>query len=310
MDSMTRERITPQRLLRENRTRLRLTGRATEGIEGPAVEPHQLRMVAWRPDQLPGIHYLRVVEGEQWRQRDAESSAAWCAEMMVGEPFALIIADGAEPSGDEQRYFERAAIPLFTSPLPAERVQAELIYYQRALLGESLILHGVFLEVHGVGVVLSGEPGVGKSELALAMISRGHRFIADDSPEFWRNGDLLSGSCPAVLQDFIEVRGLGFLNIRALFGDSSIKLRKNLQLLIELKRMQPTELGQQNRALESFAYRDILGTRIPMITLPVTAGQQLAVLVETAVRVHIQRRQGYDSNRSFMDRQMQMMETK
>ncbi len=304
---MTSEQITPRRLFGENRCKLKLHWLAARRTHPAPLTPQEMRVVQRLMPGETQPRAIRVVDAEQLGEEGAARRHERMRELIEDAPFAVLIGDDQRPSEACVAGFEKAGIPLFRSPLPAERVYKELIFYQRGLLGESRVLHGVFLEVQGVGMLLSGEPGVGKSELALAMVSRGHRFIADDAPEFWRDGDALSGACPPVLQDFIEVRGLGFLDIRSLFGDSAMKFRKNLQLIIQLERMTPERLVKVDRALDSTQYLDILGIKIPMITLPVTAGQQLAVLVETAVKVHIQRRQGYDSNRVFAERQAAIM---
>jgi HPr kinase/phosphorylase len=305
---MSDEQLTVGRLFGENRCRLKL-----HWLAGPEDRPERLavdsmRVAMWSMKGEESGRGIRVVDAQQLGDGGSEGRRELIQELLEEAPFAVVIGDDQRPPESFVEAFEAANIPLFRSPLPAERVYKELIFYQRGLLGESRVLHGVFLEVHGVGMLLSGEAGVGKSELALALVSRGHRFVADDAPEFWRDGEAISGACPPVLQDFIEVRGLGFLDIRSLFGDSAMKLRKNLHLIIHLERMTPERLVRVDRALDTTRYIQILGVQIPMITLPVTAGQQLAVLVETSVRVHIQRRQGYDSNRAFAERQAAIMD--
>lgn len=165
-------------------------------------------------------------------------------------------------------------------------------------------IHGVFMEILGVGVLLTGTPAVGKSELALELISRGHRLVADDAPAFSALGaDAVTGDCPAVLQDFLEVRGLGILDIRAMFGDEAIGPGRRLDLIVHLVRPGDPKLPVPDRLGGSRRQRDILDARIPEITLPVAAGHNLAVLVETACRDHLLRMQGYASDEAFAERQ-------
>lgn len=165
-------------------------------------------------------------------------------------------------------------------------------------------VHGVFLDVMGTGVLLRGQSGIGKSELALGLINCGHRLIADDSVNFTHDeGDNIIGSCPEVLQDFLEVRGLGILNIRAMFGDSAIKESKALQLVVHVVTISDEQLQQIDRLHGIHRNYNILGKDIPEVTIPVAPGRNLAVLVEGAVRNHILNLTGYEASKEFIKRQ-------
>ncbi len=173
---------------------------------------------------------------------------------------------------------------------------------------EKIVIHGVFLDVHGLGVLLTGDSGVGKSELALELISRSHCLIADDAIEFSQQGpDEIRGTCPDVLRDFLEVRGLGVMNIRAMYGDGVIKSSKNLHLIVHLERMAPEKIQQVNRLEGCYGKKHILDTEIPMVTLPVASGRNIAVLVEAAVRHHILLRKGYNASEAFVARQQKIL---
>jgi HPr kinase/phosphorylase len=162
----------------------------------------------------------------------------------------------------------------------------------------------VLLEVLGMGVLLVGDPGVGKSELALEMVARGHRLIADDAPELARIApEILEGSCPPLLRDFLEVRGLGVLNVRAMFGEGAVRQRETLNLIVNMRSFDNSELAQIDRLRGSLSARTILGVAVPEITLPVAPGRNLAVLLETAVRNQILRIRGYDAGVDLVDRQ-------
>jgi HPr kinase/phosphorylase len=164
------------------------------------------------------------------------------------------------------------------------------------------------MEVMGTGVLITGASSIGKSELALELLTRGHRLIADDAAEFARIApDLLNGTCPEMLRDFIEVRGLGILNVRAMFGASAIKHNRNLRLIIVLQEM--GEAAAMDRLHGSRRMRTIMEVEIPEITLPVGPGRNLAVLVEAAVRNHILNVKGYDASQAFIERQKQRLET-
>jgi HPr kinase/phosphorylase len=170
-----------------------------------------------------------------------------------------------------------------------------------------MMLHGVFLEVSGLGVLITGDPSVGKSELALELISRGHRLVADDAVEIFAVApDTVEGRCPSLLQDFMEVRGLGVINIRHLFGETAVKLKKNLKLIIHLT---PAEHWHEVDRLDMRAeVRLLLGVEIPEVRIPVAVGRNLAVLVEVAVRNHILRLRGNNSAAEFAQRQREAME--
>jgi len=155
-------------------------------------------------------------------------------------------------------------------------------------------LHGVFMEVSGAGVLLTGEPGVGKSELALELITRGHRLIADDAPIFRRlSFDTVEGRCPDAIRDLLEVRGIGLINIREMYGDAAVKRRKFLRLVVHLVPESKLRLDARTR-LEGFHnHVRICGLAIAQTVLPVAPGRNLAVMVEAVVRQHNLIRNGY-----------------
>jgi len=167
-------------------------------------------------------------------------------------------------------------------------------------------LHGVFVEVLGVGVLLGGSAGIGKSALALELVSRGHKLIADDAPEF-RCSDCgtVNGSCPAILQDFLEVYGLGVLNIPAMFGVSAIKKSSQLQLLISLLPADQFQLDEDKRLHGNLHQQTVLGIDIPVIELPVLPERNIAIMVESVIRNHLLSMGGYSAAEQFINRQSQ-----
>jgi HPr kinase/phosphorylase len=198
-------------------------------------------------------------------------------------------------------------IPLLSSQLDSQQTIRQLQYYLASYFAEKITLHGVFMEVMGTGVLITGESSIGKSELALELLTRGHRLIADDAPEFARIApDTLNGSCPEMLRDFLEVRGLGILDVRAMFGDSAIKQNRNLRLIIILQDLE--EAVEIDRLQGSRQLRSILDVNIPEVTLPVAPGRNLAVLLEAAVRNHILIDKGYDASAAFIERQKRRLE--
>lgn len=221
----------------------------------------------------------------------------------------IVIGDDETTPEDVKQRSEASATPLFSSRQPTPQLVNYLQYYLTNLFAEKITLHGVFMEVFSVGLLITGDPSVGKSELALELLARGHRLVADDAPVFARTApDVLNGRCPDVLRDFLEVRGLGILNIRAIFGDSAIKQARNLRLMLKLVPMTEEQMHSIDRLHGARADRTILGVEIPEITLPVAPGRNLAVLAEAAARNHTLLLKGFDSAKLFMDRQARFMD--
>jgi HPr kinase/phosphorylase len=197
--------------------------------------------------------------------------------------------------------------PLLESPVPSVELMWMLRPYLARALADSTTAHGVFLDVLGMGVLITGASGVGKSELALELISRGSGLIADDVVEFIRIGpDTLEGRCPPLLRDFLEVRGLGVLNIRTIFGESALRPRKNLRLIVHLERPGPDLVPLERLPLRP-GTEEIMGVSIGKVTVPVAAGRNLAVLTEAAVRNHVLQLRGIDSTREFIARQTEQL---
>lgn len=242
------------------------------------------------------MHYL-----DKLRKNSLEDTRK---QIFTRKTSAVIFSDGIEPSEEMIQLANHYKTPLFSSLLPSSELIDAIRYYLASVLAESKTVHGVFLEVLGTGVLLMGESSIGKSELALELVTRGHRLVADDAPIFTRVGpNMLNGTCPEVLQDFMEVRGLGVLNIRAMYGENAIKANKYLRLILHLKIMSEHEQQQMDRLYGSRSVRTIMEAEIPEIILPVASGRNLAVMVEAAVRNHLLRENGHDSSQEFIQKQ-------
>lgn len=224
------------------------------------------------------------------------------------EPCFIVVADDQPVPSELSRLADQHGVVLLASKLPSYKLVNHLQYFLSNLLAEKITLHGVFLEVKSIGVLLIGDSGIGKSELAFELITRGHRLIADDAPEFYRIApDTINGVCPDVLDGFLEVRGLGVLNIRAMFGDNAIKQNKYLRLIINLKDLAQDNAWEIDRLYGSTRMRSILEVDVPEITLPVAAGRNLAVLVEGAALKHILHLKGYDAAQDFIAKQQSLI---
>lgn len=164
--------------------------------------------------------------------------------------------------------------------------------------------HGVFVDIFDCGVLITGSSGIGKSELGLSLINRGHALIADDSVLLTQRQHKLIASCPPILQDFLEVRGLGLLNIRAMFGDPAIRREKDLQLIINLLHSSNVKLTPIERLEGMFEKRQLLGKEIAEVTIPVITGRSLTIIVEAAVRHQKLKMAGYHASDDFQQRQL------
>jgi HPr kinase/phosphorylase len=200
-------------------------------------------------------------------------------------------------------------LALFTSPQPSPHVVDVIRLYLMRVLAEATTLHGVFLDVLEMGVLITGASAIGKSELALELISRGNGLVADDIVELYRiSPDTLEGRCPGVLRDFLEVRGIGILNIRTIFGETAVRPRKLLKLMVHLEDHSHEAFSELDRLQVNATFQEILGVPIRKVTIPVAAGRNLAVLVEAAVRNFVLNQRGIDSTKEFIDRQQKLME--
>lgn len=262
------------------------------------VKPNQVQVLG--PEELAYLTQLKKNS-----HNDAMSRLFKC------EPAMIIFSDITDSNDIARHFIENAnqsKIPLLSSHLPSHELTELLQYDLIRLLSENKIMHGVFMEVMGIGVLLTGPSGIGKSELALELISRGHRLIADDAPEFRRSApDRIRGRSPALLKDFLEVRGLGILNIREMFGDASIVETKRLRLIVHIDNITDESLWEIDRIGGSQRKKTILDVDIPEVQIPVAPGRNVAVIIEAAVRNHVLYLNGYNAANDFISRQQKIM---
>ena len=201
---------------------------------------------------------------------------------------------------------ERAALPLLQTPLVSSVAINLVTSHLEAALAPRELRHGVLVDAYGLGVLIEGESGIGKSECALDLIGRGHRLVADDMIEVRRVGqEQLLGSAPELLREHMEIRGLGIINIRDVFGVAALSGPKQIGLTIRFERW------QQAREVERLGIDastiEILGVRVPHVLLPVSPGRNLATLVETALRVHLLRTRGYNAAERLVARHAELL---
>ena len=305
--------ISVRRLYQDNQHKLQLAWAAgTAGADnriGVEADKPVLALVGHlnfiHPNQ---VQVLGVAEVEYLKRVDA-GEIAYSFSQLFDFPISLIIvANGLPISPTLRDYCHTHNIPLLTSKLESPYLMDVLRIYLQRTLAISTVKHGVFLDVFEIGVLIVGQSGLGKSELALELISRGHSLIADDAVELYRTGpEMLEGRCPPMLRDFLEVRGLGILNIRHIFGETSIRPKKILQLIINLAVADDDYMKQLDRLSIRTETESILNVNIRSVTLPVAVGRNLAVLVEAAVRNYILHLRGKDSTKEFLERHQTML---
>lgn len=260
------------------------------------IHPNQVQVIG-----VAEVEYLNKIEAGQIKSTFDELFDLTMALVIVANdlPVPFMLRD----------YCHTHNIPLLTSKTESPFLMDVLRIYLQRVLASSTVKHGVFLDVFEVGVLITGDSGLGKSELALELISRGHRLVADDAVELYRTGpEILEGRCPPVLKDFLEVRGLGILNIRAIFGETAIRPKKPLQLIINLVMAGDNYMQGLDRLSIQSETESILNVAVRSVTLPVAVGRNLAVLVEAAVSNYILQLRGKDSTKEFLDRHNALLE--
>jgi HPr kinase/phosphorylase len=219
------------------------------------------------------------------------------------EPPVLVLADGQTPPEGLVAVCERAQIPLFATHESAAFVIDLLRAYLSKHFADRQTVHGVFMDILGLGVLITGESGLGKSELGLELISRGNGLVADDAVDLYRiNQTTLEGRCPDLLQNILEVRGIGLLDIRAIFGETAVRRHMRLKLIVHLVRKETLERDYE-RMPEAPLTQDILGIPIRKVVIQMVAGRNVAVLVEAAVRNTILQLRGINTYEDFVARQ-------
>ncbi|MDO9358916.1 MAG: HPr(Ser) kinase/phosphatase [Polaromonas sp.] len=237
-----------------------------------------------------------------------EDCARRIARIVTLEPPVLIIADGQTAPDTLLSMCERAQIPMFATKESAAFVIDVLRAYLSKHFADRTSMHGVFMDILGVGLMITGESGLGKSELGLELISRGHGLVADDAVDLYRiNQTTIEGRCPELLQNLLEVRGIGLLDIKAIFGETAVRRKMRLKLIVHLVRRETLEREYERIPYEPLT-QDVLGIPVRKVVIQVVAGRNIAVLVEAAVRNVILQLRGIDTYQEFVERHRQAME--
>jgi HPr kinase/phosphorylase len=237
-----------------------------------------------------------------------EDCARRVARIVELEPPVLVLADGQLPPASLMAMCEQAQIPMFSTKDSSAYVIDVLRSYLSKHFADRISMHGVLLDILGLGVLITGESGLGKSELGLELISRSHGLVADDAVDLYRiNQDTIEGRCPDLLMNLLEVRGIGLLDIRAIFGETAVRRKMNLKLIVHLVRRETLERDYERIPYEPLT-QDVLGIPVRKVVLQVAAGRNLAVLVEAAVRNTILQLRGINTYQDFVERHRRAMD--
>jgi len=258
------------------------------------------------------IHPYRVqILGERevayLNRGSQEDCARRISRIVTLEPPVLVLADGQTAPEALLRVCERAQLPMFATPESSAFVIDVLRAYLSKHFADRTTMHGVFMDILGLGVLITGESGLGKSELGLELISRGNGLVADDAVDLFRiNQTTIEARCPDLLQNLLEVRGIGLLDIRAIFGETAVRRKMRLKLIVHLVRRENFERDYERIPTEPLT-QDVLGIPVRKVIIQVVAGRNIAVLVEAAVRNTILQMRGIDTYQDFMERQRAAM---
>jgi len=255
------------------------------------------------------VQVLGTAEFNYLNALSPEALSATIDRLFSSDLAVVIVANGEAVPEHLATQADLYNTAVFSSSQPSAHIVEVLRIYLARVLAESTTLHGVFLDVLEIGVLITGASAIGKSELALELISRGHGLIADDIVELHRTSpETLEGRCPPILKDFLEVRGIGIINIKTIFGETAVRPRKTLRVIVHLEDHSNEKFSDLDRLQVNATFQEILGVAIRKVTIPVAAGRNLAVLVEAAVRNFVLNLRGIDSTREFIERQQRLMD--
>lgn len=197
-------------------------------------------------------------------------------------------------------------IPLYRTEMVTTKFITGAIHYLSEKLAPHVTRHGVLVDVYGVGVLLTGKSGVGKSEAALELIKRGHQLVADDVVDICRiSDDTLVGTCPEIVRHFMEIRGIGLIDIRAMYGISAVAVTKSIDMVIDMEFWDESKSYDRLGLTEEFT--DLLGVQLPILKIPVKPGRNMAIIIEVAARNHSLKKMGYDAAKEMFQRMNDMI---
>jgi HPr kinase/phosphorylase len=302
--------MSPEFAVGELLERAELEVKAVAGTSGlsrtvsvPRIQKPGLALTGW-PEQLHEGRVLVLGSTEidyiEDPGRDAASRAAGIATTMASDPVCIVVCRDRAPPAELAAAAEARGVLLLVSSLATADFIAAVTAWMADRLAPQAELHGVLLDVLGIGVLVIGKSGIGKSETALDLVVRGHRLVADDIVHILRKSEFVFGSGSGIIRHHMEIRGLGIINIKDLFGIAAVRETKKLELVVELVEWAASD-EYDRLGLEERGYR-ILEIDIPMVKLPVRPGRNIATIIEVAARNQLLKLQGHNSAKEFQDR--------
>lgn len=272
-------------------------------VEYPSLVTGFLNLI--HPERL---HVIGTSELEFINSLTKTERIGLVARLAEKELLGVVITDALDIPEDMVESLKQRAVPIFYSKNPAEEVLTAFRNTLVKIMAPRCSMHGVFMDVFGLGVLMTGQSGIGKSELGLELVTRGHGLVADDVVDFIRTGpETIEGRPPELLADLLEVRGIGLLNIKTIFGEAAVRRKMRLNLIAEMHQFDEGELME--RLPETDLYSEVLGKQVKKMIIPVGGGRNLAVLVEAAVRSAILQMRGIDTIQEFFNRQRDLIES-
>ena len=253
------------------------------------------------------IQIIGKVESLYINQLEPRTRRESLEKFFASDPVAVVITTSIEPAEGMVELAKKYSVPLFRTTEGTSEFMARLIAYLNVALAPRITRHGVLVEVYGEGILILGDSGIGKSETAIELVKRGHRLIADDAVEIKRvSAKTLVGSAPEIIRHYVELRGIGIIDVRRLFGMGSVKDTEKIDMIINLE---PWVQGKMyDRLGLDEEYTEILGINIPTTLIPVRPGRNLAVILEIAAMNNRQKRMGYNTAVEFNKKLMGMYE--
>lgn len=247
------------------------------------------------------IQIIGLTELSYLNELDPEIRRTHLEKLFSFQPPAVILTRGFEPLPEMMEFAQKYGVPLLQSAEMTSPLMSSLIQALSTELAPRITRHGVLVEVYGEGILILGDSGVGKSETAIELVKRGHRLVADDAVELRKvSNRQIMGTAPENIRHFIELRGIGIVNVARVYGVGAVKLSESLDLVVQLEAWDPTK-NYQRTGLEN-EYYDILGVSIPSTSIPVSPGRNLAVVLETAAINNRQKKMGYNAARELLIR--------
>ena len=294
--------VSLEKMIRDNALEILYTPTAPSALYVSSRDVNRPGLMLAGHDQFfdpKRVQFLGLGEYGYLNSLNEEEKTQSFRRLMEANPCCVIVTRGLDPMKEMLEQAEAFRVPVLRTNESTSSIMSTLISYLGVELAERITRHGVLVEVYGEGILIIGDSGVGKSETAVELINRGHRLIADDAVEIRRvSSKSLVGSAPDNIRHFIELRGVGIINARNIFGIGAVKMTERINMIVKL------EIWNENKVYDRLGLEDeymtVLGINVPVTTVPVTPGRNLAIIIETAAMNNRQKRMGYSAARELM----------